>query len=239
MLTYDRYRAELPGQAVLHAAALDGADLTLPVPTCPGWTLADLVAHSVGTVHGLDAALRGTPDAPGPNTPDLAALAGVTKTLADTLGGLDPAGRPQVFGLDWTVHDWARRAVQDLVVHRADAAAALGGGYDVAHDLAADAVDELLEFAAWSGYPWAAKLADVDASVHVHATDVDAEWSVEARPGGLTWSREHAKADVAVRGPLVDVMRVLFRRLPATAPGVEVVGDAAVLDRYLEAVNWG
>lgn len=239
MLAYDRYRAELPGQVALHAAALDGADLTRPVPTCPGWTLADLVAHSVGTVHGLDAALRGTPDAPGPERTDLDALAAVSKTLADTLGGLDPAARPGVFGLaDWTVHDWARRAVQDLVVHRADAAAALGTGYDVAHDLAADAIDELLEFAG-PGYPWAAKLAGVGASVHVHATDTDAEWFVEAGANGLVWRREHAKADVAVRGPLIDVMRVLFRRLPTGAPGVEVLGDTAAFDRYLEAVNWG
>ena len=49
-LPFDRYHAELLAETARFAAAVAGADPTLPVPTCPEWTLAQLVAH-VG--HGM------------------------------------------------------------------------------------------------------------------------------------------------------------------------------------------
>ena len=39
---------------------------------------------------------------------------------------------------------------------------------------------------------------------------------------------------MAVRGPIADVLRVAYRRLPPDAEGVEVLGDRALLDAWLE-----
>jgi hypothetical protein len=39
---------------------------------------------------------------------------------------------------------------------------------------------------------------------------------------------------VAVRGPVADLLRVVSRRLPPDAEVVEVLGDRAVLDAWLE-----
>src|SRR5688572_2508303 len=44
-LDQDRYQVELAAQSALLAAAFRDADPAAPVPTCPGWTLTDLVTH--------------------------------------------------------------------------------------------------------------------------------------------------------------------------------------------------
>ncbi len=54
---------------------------------------------------------------------------------------------------------------------------------------------------------------------------------------GFTWRRGHEKATVALRGPLTDVLRVFYRRLPADSERVEVLGEAALLDFWLERVS--
>jgi hypothetical protein len=64
-----------------------------------------------------------------------------------------------------------------------------------------------------------------------------AEWLIELGADGFTWRRGHEKATVALRGPLADVLRVFYRRLPAGSERVEVVGDAALLDFWLERVS--
>ena len=49
----------------------------------------------------------------------------------------------------------------------------------------------------------------------------------------------HTKADVAVRGPATDLLRVLSRRLPlAAASSLEVFGDPALFDHWLEHMDW-
>ena len=75
----------------------------------------------------------------------------------------------------------------------------------------------------------------------LHAADTEAglaaEWLIELGTDGFTWRRGHEKATVALRGPLSDVLRVFYRRLPADSERVEVVGDAALRDFWLERVS--
>src|SRR5215468_5606636 len=49
-MTPDRFYAELPHQTALLGGALRDVDPSRQVPTCPDWTVADLVAH-VGIAH--------------------------------------------------------------------------------------------------------------------------------------------------------------------------------------------
>jgi len=75
-------------------------------------------------------------------------------------------------------------------------------------------------------------------SMHIHATD-DAlagsgEWTLRNEPSGITLELGHGQGDVAIRGPAARLLLVLLRRLPANDPAVEVIGDAAVLARWLE-----
>ncbi|HEY2286560.1 MAG TPA: maleylpyruvate isomerase N-terminal domain-containing protein, partial [Streptosporangiaceae bacterium] len=48
VLSYDRCCAEIVAQTDLLRSALDGADLTVPVPSCPGWNVGQLARHLGG-----------------------------------------------------------------------------------------------------------------------------------------------------------------------------------------------
>ena len=45
---FDRHCAEILAQTSLLVGHLDGADVTVPVPTCPGWNVSQLVRHVDG-----------------------------------------------------------------------------------------------------------------------------------------------------------------------------------------------
>ena len=64
----------------------------------------------------------------------------------------------------------------------------------------------------------------VGGSVHLHSTDGDGEWTLRAGDdGAIVVTRDHAKADAALRGEANDLLLVLWRRLPIDA--VDVFGD--------------
>jgi uncharacterized protein (TIGR03083 family) len=259
LLGHDRYCDEVITQSDLLRELLKGADLSVIVPTCPDWTLAQLVRHIGGNLRSAELAVRtGTavvepdkqvPEVAGPAGDDPETLDGWlaegAARFAVTLRRAGPAAGAQVWLVQQSTAFWARRAVHDLVIHRADAAGTVGADYTVAPEVAADAIDELLELISdphvAASSPRLAELRGPGRSIHLHATDAEpglaAEWLIELGRDGFTWRRGHERATVALRGPLVDVLRVFYRRLPADSERVEVVGEAALLDFWLERVS--
>jgi uncharacterized protein (TIGR03083 family) len=258
-LGHDRYCDEVITQTDLLRELLEGSDLSVTVPTTPDWTLAELVRHIGGNLRSAEMAVRtGTaveapdkqvPDVAGPAGDDPAALdawlAEGAARFADTLRQAGPAVEAQIWVFQRPTAFWARRAANDLVVHRADAAVTVGADYTVAPELAADAIDELLELMSdpqvAASTPRLAELRGLGKSIHLHATDTDAglaaEWLIELGTDGFTWRRGHEKATVALRGPIADVLRVFYRRLPADSQRVEVLGETGLLDFWLERVS--
>lgn len=258
LLAHDRYCDEVVAQTDLLRDVLRGADLSVTVPTCPDWTLAGLVRHIGGNLRSVETAVRTAtpvedpgrqvPDAAGPDGDDPATLeawlAGAAARFAGTLRDVGPGAAATIWVYERSTAFWARRGANDLVVHRADAAGTVHADYTVAPELAADAIDELLEMVGdpqvLGSSPGVAELRGPPRSIHLHATDTEpelaAEWLIELGTDGVTWRRGHEKATVALRGPLADVMRVFWRRLPADSERVEVVGEAALLDFWLERV---
>src|SRR5215213_10230771 len=254
-LPHDRFCDELVTQTGLVREVVAGADLSATVPTAPDWTLADLLRHIGGNLRAVEQAVRtGVPvteperEVPGHAGPGGDAQA--AEAAATTLRSAGPDAQAQIWDIRWPTAAWARRAAHDLVVHRADAAGTVGAAYRVDGDLAVDAVDEFLDLlsglaAAEAGAAGAATTAAADpgpgGTVHLHATDADpglsAEWLLVPDPPGFRWRHAHEKATVAVRAPLADVLRVVTRRLPPDADGVEVVGDRAVLDAWLDRLR--
>ena len=57
-LTVDRYADEIEAQAALFRSHLQDADLATPVPTCPGWNLAQLTQHLGAGFRWLDDLVR-------------------------------------------------------------------------------------------------------------------------------------------------------------------------------------
>jgi uncharacterized protein (TIGR03083 family) len=257
-LPYDRFCDEVVAQTGLLRDVVAGADLSVTVPTTPDWTLARLLRHVGGNLRSVELAVRDgapvteperqVPDHGGPPGDDPAAidawLAEAAARAAETLGKAGPDTQAQVWQVRWPTAVWARRAAHDIVVHRADAAGAVGAGYGVAPDLAADAVDEFLDLLAGLGAAQGAEAGGdpgPGGTIHLHATDaapgVPAEWLVELDAPGFRWRHAHERATVAVRVPLADLLRVVTRRLPPDSDRVEVLGDRQVLDTWLERLR--
>ncbi len=217
-------------------AGAAGRDLAVQVPSCPDWTTADLVYH-VGDVYWSWRAVvegRRTESSTGefaPRPPDAELLAWAgeeTRLLASVLEATDPHTHVWTWAPQKNVAFVQRRMAQETAVHRVDAEIAAGFRRPVPPDLAADGVDEFLDFFL-PAEP--ASLAAPGESVHLHATDSGDEWLVTVRDGAVTTERQHAKGDVAVRAAVSDLLLLLWRRVP---PGdVEVLGDRNALDRFL------
>jgi len=252
-LRSDRYLDALTTQSALMAEAVAGADVTRPVPTCPDWTLWQLVEH-VGRAHRwvaeiVSRRLTTTPDLDkfGPIAP--ADPDNVGAWLRDGAGELVEAIRlvgPQTPIWSWTDDHsagfWARRMAHETAVHRADVELALGREFTLDADLAADAISEWLSVLsrpqAVEYRPELAELRGDGQILHLHSTDPGlgeaGEWIVRRTPTGPVWEHGHSKGDVAVRGPVVDLLLVMMRRVaPGDAP-ITVLGDPGVLDHWLE-----
>ncbi|MET8682356.1 maleylpyruvate isomerase family mycothiol-dependent enzyme [Streptomyces sp. NPDC004647] len=256
LLDHDRYCDEIIAQTEQLIVTIADADLSVTVPTCPDWTLAELLRH-LGRAHRYAETVVRTratapipfdqvPDAAGPDEDDPAALgtwlaAGAAR-LVDVLREAGPDTKVWTWCSRQDTAFWARRQAHETVVHRADAALAAGREFTVDPAIAADTVDEFLELLSSppvaTRLPALAELRGPYRSIHLHATDtaeeLGAEWLIELGEDGFTWRRSHAKATVAVRGPMADVLQVLYRRLPANSERVEVLGDAKLLDFWLE-----
>jgi uncharacterized protein (TIGR03083 family) len=185
---------------------------------------------------GTAARCESPPDGPATTLQDAAAA------FARTLRAAGPNQPAEFSGITLPTAFWARRATHDLVIHRADVAYATGVGYAVDLQLAVDTIDELLENVS-PARPDFEQLQGADASIHLHATDtgeeLTAEWYVESGPDGLVWRRSHQKAAIALRGPLVDVLTVFYRRQPVDGSPVEALGSRPLVDRWLDRVNLG
>lgn len=261
-LTHDRYCDEIAHQIdQLRTLVTSGADLAATVPSCPDWSLEQLVRHTGGALRWVEAIVRtrAQEDIPEDQVPfhdgpeergDPAALdAWLAETSELVVGALRKAG-PDTEVWAWrgdlSTGFWARRMAHELTIHRADATLAARVPYEVAPEVAVDALDEWLEVAEWA---WR-KGGDEDGlptgparSIHLHATDapagLDAEWTVEFGTDGFSWRRGHEKATVALRGPLTWVLLAFYRRLPPDSPGLEVIGDRTALEAWLEWASFG
>ncbi|GAB91116.1 maleylpyruvate isomerase family mycothiol-dependent enzyme [Gordonia rhizosphera] len=231
--------------SVLAETPVDALDL--PVPTCPDWTVHDLLAH-VGAVHrwAVDKVLgtrlyRGYDGIPAPEGGDVIGwYVEGRDALVETLTGRDPDEPARTFVGPGTVGFWYRRQAGELAVHRWDLESALRPGAQRPIDaaLAADGIDEWLELFAprfierGPGVP--AEL--VGRTLHLHGTDLPgSEWFLELTPTGFDHRREHAKADVAVRGSVSDLCLLLWHR--RSHKDLDVVGDDALVLPMLDLVH--
>jgi uncharacterized protein (TIGR03083 family) len=262
-LAHDRYCDEIAHQtALLRQVVTSGADLSGTVPTCPDWSLEELVRHTGGALRWAELMVRTraeeevpeeqVPGAAGPEAVgDAAALdAWLAETGEQIVATLREAG-PDAKVWGWAGKKssgfWARRMTHEITVHRADAALAAGLPYEVAPEVAADAIDEWLQIVEYvqrtEPQDVVGELVGQGNSIHLHATDtgpdLNAEWVVELTEDGVHWRRGHEKATVALRGPLTPVLLAFYRRLPLDAKELEVLGERELLEFWLERATFG
>jgi len=248
------YAATLIAENDRLAALLADADLSTPVPTCPGWDLSQLVKH-VGRGHRWAAQM---------------VASGATEVLnpRDVVGGRPPDGGPEIAAewlrdsvtelLDavasvdgdapvWTFTGpkpsrwWVRRRLHEATVHRGDAVLALGRDLDIAPDVAADGVSEWLDLLTGRPAGDEPPLAD-GATLHLHATDeslgASGEWLIRSDAGRVVWEHGHGKGDAAVRGAAADLLLATLRRIPADSARLDVLGDSGTWTTWLERTGF-
>ncbi|HEX2074166.1 MAG TPA: maleylpyruvate isomerase family mycothiol-dependent enzyme [Geodermatophilus sp.] len=257
-LTFDRHCAEIVAQADALAGTIAGADLTAPVPGCPGWDVGQLLRHLGGGLRWAEVIVRTRATAPPPDEHfrkvegggDPAVLgpwvAAGARQLAATLRDAGPDATMWTPVPGRTAEFYARRFAHETVVHRADAALALGAEFALEPEVAVDGVDEWLELGSLPQmlelFPERRELLGPGRTLHLHATDapeeLHAEWVVDLTET-LAWRRAHEKAAVAVRGPLTDLLLLVYRRRGLDGAGLEVFGDRALLELWLARVAFG
>lgn len=264
-LTLDRYAAEITAQTGQLTASIKGADLAVPVPTCPGWSLGDLLRH-LGGAHRWSAEVvrsRATGPVPddqvndvsGDDRSDTGALTAWldegAALLADTLRAAGPHAPVWTVAPNGTPVFWARRMTVESVVHRADAVAAVDGTYTLDQDVALDALAE------WLGFielPQVYESADAmrgllgpGRSLHFHATDAGpgaaGDWFVdltgEAPAVRRTAASERTSGEAAVslRGSAAALLLLMYRRQSALDDRVEIVGERALFEEWREGAS--
>lgn len=224
---------EMAGVASL-AGRIDGDE---PVPACPGWTTADVVAH-LGTMHRWSAAivLSGQRIAEEPAARMMEPFdewyAGTATALIAALQAVDPdEPTPNFSGIDQVAGFWPRRQLHETCVHRVDLVQALGlpeAVWDVDPQVASDGISEVVRV---FGHRMTARgqRPHVHAPIRLVATDVDRSWIVapdEEDPDGppRLVQRDLDLAGEAV-GTSVELYLALWGRVDASV--VSPTGAAA------------
>ena len=136
---------------------------------------------------------------------------------------------------------YVRRFAYETAMHRADAALALGVEFVLEPDVAADAVDEWMELGClpfhFEVHPWMRELLAQGRTIGLHATDTDAHWLLDLTGVVIAWRRADERAAAEIRAPVTDLLLTIYRRRPVT--GLDVTGDAGLVDFWLERVGFG
>jgi uncharacterized protein (TIGR03083 family) len=232
------------GDALASSAASAGLEAT--VPSCPDWTVRDLVNHTSmvhdwaskivsGGIERLDGERE--PQTPYVAPPDSRVLdafseshARLVESLRRAPGDLDcwtflPAPSALAF--------WARRQAHETTIHAADAALAAGDPPVCDAALASDGIDELL-----FGFFARRRSNDGDEFVAaLGATDTGSRWNIRVSPSGVSACDE--RPDVVVTASTSQLYLLVWNRV-LDLRTLDVTGQAELLNawRGSRRVTW-
>jgi uncharacterized protein (TIGR03083 family) len=219
--------------------------LSRQAPTCPGWTVEDLVRHVAEVyLHKVQCMRQGV--APQPWPPNLSAeppielLIQAYAQLSAEFAARDPRSPAYTWhGPDQTVGFWLRRMAQETVIHRIDAELAAGEwSLAIPDELAQDGIDEVLKiFLSWASREWPEDFGDrlAEAEGQLVGVSAGSRWLLTLAPTGVTVVASADEAQAELIGSPDGVLRWLWGRA-----GDDVViaeGDPAALKRLRELLK--
>jgi uncharacterized protein (TIGR03083 family) len=224
------------------------SDPAARVPSCPEWTVDDLVRHVAEVyLHKTESMRQGRSPRQWP--PDLsgeATLALLDRSYAELTNEFATRA-PREVAATWyepeqTVGFWIRRMAQETVIHRVDAELAAGVAVEqIPEDLAVDGIDEVLErFLGYGSQRWTEEfkpsLPDRDLPPVLVATD-GYGWLVRATPDGaaVEVATPRTDAPAVVSGDPVPLLLWLWRRSVGGTGGIRA--DGVDLDGDLELIG--
>jgi len=242
-----------PEIAALRDTAAEGlqADPAIPVPSCPGWSMLDLVRHvayvydrclshisrGVTSDPGLAPISAGTPESHQVAAEDaIAFLDERSDRLMRTLEALDP----DTPAWNWAPQAkkagfWQRRMALETAVHRWDAQMALARAEPIEDKLAGDGVSEVLDTWLPTGPPRRKGAVDRFGVIHLAAADIQEEWFIRLRGPGIALldtdtllDNDDPDARAYAGGPASDLLLALYGRIGFDV--LEVDGDQTLLE---------
>ncbi|MGW1786280.1 maleylpyruvate isomerase family mycothiol-dependent enzyme [Streptomyces sp. NPDC002143] len=234
------------------AAVAAAPSLDVQVPTCPDWTLFDLVQHlgerrrfwaavvaaGPAAAPPADSASEGAPAAPRDREALSAWFAASTQQFLDALREAGPdrgcwtwwgtSQSPQTSGAV------ARHQLQEMALHTYDAQITVGAPQPLPDEAALDGVDEFLSTCCATTSAWPHKPAAVD----FHATEgrswrlsLSADGARMTRlptPGAAPAGEDPDAADASARGRAAELVLALYGRIPVNS--LKLDGDQGLFD---------
>jgi uncharacterized protein (TIGR03083 family) len=223
------YGDALIEQNCLLGELLRGADWSTPVPTCPGWSLLQLMRHvGRGDRWAAQIISEGSGEVdprqvPGGRPPDDEAgaiewLFGGPPALLDAVAAAGPSTPAWTFIGPQPAEWWVRRRLHEATVHRADVALSLERGYQLDPVLASDGISE------W--FSLTSVLFPPEGTIALRASDGNQQ----------EWLLGEGRPDVTLRGRSEDLLLALTGR--ADTSDLVVDGNRAGWDGWLRGVNF-
>lgn len=256
-LSAERCRQALQDHTRRLAEAAHAAGSDATVPTCPDWTVTNLVEHVGQTQHWVSELVERRVTDPAELPTEMAELPAEPQAWPVWLS--DAAARAAAACADAALaapvfnaagdnrtgaQFWLHSLLNEAVIHGFDAASAAGHDYDLDADIAAGLITNHL--AMLTSPTWAARRSDSAAALrgtgetlHWHATDEPSpgEWHIERHPDGARRQPRHDTADVIIHGPAKSLLLVLTRRLPLTGghtDHVTIDGDVELAQHWIQ-----
>lgn len=236
----------LERESRLFLEVAEGLDFGKRVPSCPDWSVADLVWHLTevqwfwGQIVGE---LRSDPEFPSLDRPADEKLIPLYRKVSTEL--VDVLTRQDPNAACWSWHDeghsvgWVRRRqAHEALIHRADAELAAGQVPSLDRELAEDGIDEFIDvmhdgFPAWGSFEKMGQVVDIVAPGYASALELG--WFTGTSPEGKSYAEdafrraEPGQGNVVLTGDASTLDLWMWRRAPMDA--VQVGGDASLAER--------
>ena len=232
--------------AAFRAAVASAPSLDVQVPTCPEWTLFDLVQHlgagrrswaatiEAGPTAAAKVSAESIPAPPAEREGQVAWLAGSTRELLDALREAGPDRGSWMWWGDSqsppTCGAVARHQLQEIAMHTYDAQLTVGDLQPLPEEIALDGVEDFLLTCCSTTVAWPHEPAVVD----YHATE-GRSWRQRVSADGSRITRlpeadqAQEAADMSIRGTASDLVLSFYGRIPWDS--LKLDGDQQVYQR--------